>query len=147
MARVACDNPRMSQPRLDDFAALLHAAHTQEEPQRLLFVFAARELGEHASAAQREAYAHGTGGHLQPRLCVDKDPSEVASFAALVAESATTGQHWDVVFVGSLEGRGGVPPNSDEANQPLRFMVNAINDGRVGEFAAFDRTGHPLRFV
>ncbi|TAN07956.1 MAG: ribonucleotide reductase subunit alpha [Rhodanobacteraceae bacterium] len=132
---------------LDDFEALLQAAREQEQLQRLLFVFARRELGQHATAAQHESFACGVGGHLQPVLCVDKAPQDIASFAVLVEESEQTGQHWDIVFVGSLEGRGGVAPNSDEADQPLRFMVNAINDGRVGEFAAFDRAGNALRFV
>lgn len=132
---------------LDDFESLLQAAHLQEQPQRLLFVFARRELGHYATAAQRERFARGAGGNLQPVLCVDKAPREVDSFAALAAESELAGQPWDIVFVGSLEGRGGIAPNSDEADQPLRFMVNAINDGRVGEFAAFDRSGHALRFV
>ncbi|MGH8214951.1 MAG: ribonucleotide reductase subunit alpha [Rhodanobacteraceae bacterium] len=132
---------------LDDFAQLLEAARQQREPQRLLFVFAQRQLEKPATAAQREAFERGEGGHLQPCLCVDKSPDEIADFASLVEESGRTGQHWDIVFVGSLEGRGGVAPNSDEADQPLRFMVNAINDGRVSEFAAFDRDGHPLRFL
>lgn len=78
---------------------------------------------------------------------MDKTPDDISGFDALLAESAQTGQHWDVVFVGSLEGRGGIPPNPDEADQPLRFMVNAINEGRVSEFAAFDREGQPLRFL
>lgn len=132
---------------LDDFEQLLIAARQQEEPQRLLFVFARRELGSHSTAAQQASFARGVGGHLRPILCVDKLPEEVAGFAALAAESGQTGQHWDIVFVGSLDGRAGVAPNSDEADQPLRFMVNAINDGRVSEFAAFDREGHALRFV
>ncbi|WHZ20721.1 MAG: hypothetical protein OJF55_002870 [Rhodanobacteraceae bacterium] len=132
---------------LEDFDQLLLAARRQQEPQRLLFVFAGRQLGQHATAAQQASFARGEGGHLQPCLCVDKAPDDIASFAALLAESAQTGQHWDIVFVGSLEGRGGIAPNSDEAAQPLRFMVNAINDGRVGEFAAFDREGHSIRFV
>jgi hypothetical protein len=132
---------------LDDFEQLLHAARNQPEPQRLLLVFARRELGAHATPAERASFERGQGGHLQPCLCVDKLPVEIANFAALASESERTGQPWDIVFVGSLEGRGGVPPNSDEADQPLRFMVNAINDGRVDELAAFDRSGQPLRFV
>ena len=132
---------------LDDFAELLEAARQQEQPQRLLFVFVRRELGEHATAAQRDAFDRGEGGNLQPVLCVDKLPHDVASFAALAAESESTGQAWDIIFVGSLEGRGGIPPNPDEADQPLRFMVNAINDGQVGEFAAFNREGQVIRFV
>lgn len=137
----------MATDTLDNFDALLRAAREQVEPQRLLFVFAERQLGEHATAAERASFERGDGGHLQPSLCVDKAPDEVTDFQALVNESTSTGQHWDIVFVGSLEGRGGIAPNSDEADQPLRFMVNAINDGRVGEFAAFDRAGHALRFV
>lgn len=137
----------MTKPELDSFSALLATSFHQQEPQRLLFVFARRELGDHASAAQREAFERGTGGHLQPVLCVDKAPEEVASFEALSAESAHTGQTWDVVFVSTLEGRGGIPPNSDQADQPLRFMVNAIHEGRVDEMAAFDHQGEPLSFV
>ncbi|MBS0456720.1 MAG: ribonucleotide reductase subunit alpha [Proteobacteria bacterium] len=132
---------------LSDFHDLLQAAQRQPQPQRLLFVFARREIDHHATPLQRERFAAGHGGYLQPALCVDKLPAEVTSFAALVAESQTTGKHWDVVFVGGLEGRGGVAPNADEAAQPLRFMVNAINEGRIASFAAFDRTGQPLTFV
>ena len=137
----------MATAMLDGFDALLRAAQDQNEPQRLLFVFARRELGRDATAAQRASFARGEGGHLQPCLCVDKTPEEIAGFAALVAESAQTGQPWDVVFVGGLAGRGGITPNSDEAAQPLRFMVNAINEGRIAQFAAFDREGDALTFV
>ena len=61
-------------------------------------------------------------------------------------ESRTTGQEWDLVFVGALAGRAGIAPGSDEAAQPLRFMVNAINNGRVGDFAVFDRQGEVVQF-
>ena len=110
-------------------------------------MFARRELGRDATAAQRASFARGEGGHLQPCLCVDKTPEKIAGFAALVAESAHNGQPWDVVFVGGLAGRSGIAPNSDEAAQPLRFMVNAINEGRIAQFAAFDRDGDALTFV
>ncbi|TAM88125.1 MAG: ribonucleotide reductase subunit alpha [Candidimonas sp.] len=132
---------------LSDFEALLEAAAKQEEPQRLLFVFAQKHLDEQATPAQRETFSRGQGGHLQPCLCVDKTPSEVPSFAALRAESEHTGISWDILFVSSLSGRGGIAPNSDEADQPLRFMVAAVNDGRVKEMAAFDHNGHTLRFA
>ncbi len=131
---------------LANFQDLLDAAHAQTEPQRLLFVFARVELPENATAAQRERFDNREGGTISPCLCVDKAPDEVASFSALTAESATTGQDWDIVFVGSLGGRAGIAPSADEASQPLRFMVNAINNGRVGEFAAFDRNGDVLQF-
>jgi hypothetical protein len=64
----------------------------------------------------------------------------------LAGESTATGQDWDIVFVASLSGRGGTAPSADEAAQPLRFMVNAINNGRVNEFATFDRHGTALQF-
>ena len=107
---------------LADFEQLLQAARQQDEPQRLLFVFTHRELDKHATTAQRESFARGESGHLQPCLCVDKMPDEIASFAMLVAESEQTGQPWDIVFLGGIEGLG-------------------------GELAAFDSSGRPLRFV
>jgi len=131
---------------LADFQDLLDAARRQDEPQRLLFVFAKVELPEHATAAQRERFELRQGGTISPCLCVDKAPNDVASFAALVAESETTGQAWDMVFVGSLGGRAGIAPGTDEAAQPLRFMVNAINNGQVAQFATFDREGAVLQF-
>lgn len=131
---------------LTTFQDLLDAARRQPEPQRLLFVFARVDLPEHATDDQRQRYEQREGGTISPSLCVDKAPAEIASFDALAAESATTGQSWDIVFVGSLAGRAGIAPSTDEAAQPLRFMVNAINNGRVSDFAAFDRNGDVLQF-
>lgn len=136
-----------SEPPSADFSRLLEMAHQQREPQRLLFVFVRRHLDAGATAAQRTSYERGEGGHLEPCMCVDKAANEVASFAALLAESERTGQHWDIVFVSSLEGRAGIAPGPDEAGQPLRFMVKAIHDGRIGDFAAYDREGRALRFM
>jgi len=48
--------------------------------------------------------------------------------------------------VAALDGRGGFAPNSDEAARPLKLMVNAIHDGQIGRFAAFDRGGEPVQF-
>lgn len=131
---------------LASFQDLLDAAHRQPEPQRLLFVFAKVELPENASAQQLERFENREGGTLTPSLCVDKAPAEIENFAALVTESETTGQAWDMVFVGSLSGRAGIAPSADEAAQPLRFMVNAINNGQVAQFATFDRNGAVLQF-
>lgn len=131
---------------LSNFQDLLDAARQQPEPQRLLFVFAKVELPQNATDEQIARFERREGGTLAPCLCVDKAPEEVASFAALAAESETTGQAWDMVFVGSLSGRAGVAPSSDEAAQPLRFMVNAINNGQVAQFATFDRQGEILQF-
>lgn len=131
---------------LNSFQDLLDASHRQAEPQRLLFVFAKAQLPEAATEEQRQRLAEGRGGNLLPNMCVDKTPEEVADFAALVEESKSTGHDWDIVFVSSLSGRGGVAPNADEATEPLQRMVYAIHSGRVAEFAAFDREGSALRF-
>lgn len=138
---------RYSPMSLYSFQDLLTAARHQPEPQRLLFVFARVELPENATPAQRERFERGEGGTLAPCLCVDKTPDEIDSFATLVTESMQTGQHWDMVFVGCLSGRAGIAPSPDEAAQPLRFMVNAINGGRISQFAAFDRDGQPIQFI
>jgi hypothetical protein len=37
-------------------------------------------------------------------------------------------------------------PSSDEAEQPLKMMVGAIEAGSIGNFIAFDRTGQAVSF-
>lgn len=131
---------------LTSFQDLLSASRQQPEPQRLLFTFAKVELPEDATDVQRERFDARHGGTLSPSMCVDKAADDIESFQMLVEESEKTGQPWDIVFVICLSGRAGVAPSADEAAQPLRFMVNAINNGRVAEFAAFDRAGNVLQF-
>ncbi len=126
---------------LETFSDLLVAAHAEPEPQRLLLVFAAAELPRDATAEQRRQFESGEGGALAPVLCVDKLPAEIASFEALCAESAHTGMRWDILFVAAMSGHGGHAPNSDEAVQPLRMMVEQIKGGQIARFLAVDRRG------
>lgn len=126
---------------LDTFTDLLQAARQQPEPQRLLFVFAAAELPRDATAEERVLFERGEGSSLAPRLCVDKAPGEVESFAALREESTRTGIDWDILFVAAMSGRANLAPNADEAVQPRRMMVEAIKAGRIGEFLAVSRAG------
>ena len=126
---------------LHDFSDLLQAARQQPEPQRLLLVFAAAELPRDASDEEKARFERGEGGALSPVVCVDKLPEEIESFAGLRDESTRTGIAWDILFVAALSGRGGFAPNSDEAVQPLRMMVEAIKGGRVGDFLAVTRAG------
>lgn len=130
---------------LSTFADLLSSAREQPEPQRLLLVFARAELAADASPAQRAAFERGEGGQLAPVLCVDKRPEELADFAALCAESQQTGIDWDLLFVAALAGRGGHPPNRDEAVRPLKLMVESIKGGRIAQFLAVDRQGELVR--
>lgn len=136
----------MSEIMLSCFDDLLLASRQQPQPQRLLFVFTRAELPEAATAPQRQAVEAGCGGNLAPTMCVDKAPTDITNFAALVDESAHTGQHWDLVFVSSLGGKAGIAPSEDEAVQPLQLMVTAIREGRIAELATFNRQGDVVAF-
>jgi hypothetical protein len=128
------------------FDDLLRAAREQPQPQRLLFVFAGAELPEDSTPEQRERFAAGRGGALTPLMCVDKTPDELHTFAALVEESRAVGQDWAIVFVASLSGHGGRPPTSEDAEAPLRSMVESIKAGTHRSFIPFGPDGHPIRF-
>ena len=93
------------------FDDLLVAARQQPEPQRLLFVFAGVELPDDATEAQRARFEQGQGGALVPRMCVDKTPQELPSFAALVAEAqqfTAPGHDWVMVFAAAYANGGSV---------------------------------------
>jgi hypothetical protein len=132
---------------ITSFDDLLTAARQQPEPQRLLMVFARAEMPEIASAEQRERFEARTGGYLLPTVCVDKLPDELSGFPALVEESKATGQDWDMLFVAGMSGRAGFAPSGDEAVQPLKMMVEAIEQGRVSQFLTFNKAGEPVRFT
>lgn len=131
---------------ISSYADLLEAARQQPEPQRLLFVFAQAELPEGYTEAQTQQFQAGTGGVLTPQMCTDKALDELGDFAALVEESRHTGQDWKIVFVAGLAGRGGVMPSSEAAQEPLKTMVTAIQNGAISNYLAFDREGELVRF-
>ncbi|NRQ42082.1 ribonucleotide reductase subunit alpha [Rheinheimera sp. YQF-2] len=126
---------------IESYSDLIQAAAMQDEPQRLLFVFAKAELPNGYTDTQKNNFEQGQGGALAPVLCVDKLPDEVSDFANLVSESKTTGVDWDIAFVSALGGRGGFPPNSDEATQPLKMMMEKIQGGMIADFLTFDKAG------
>jgi len=130
---------------ISSFEDLLHAARQQPEPQRLLFVFADVELPENSTAEQRARFQAGAGGAFVPLMSVDKKPEELDTFDVLVEESCQFGRDWAVVFVAGLAGRNGRAPTSDEANQSLQRMIEAIKTGAFGAFMPFDRLGNPLQ--
>lgn len=126
---------------MDTFDDLLTATRAQTEPQRLLLVFARAECPADATTAERTAFERGEGGALAPAVCVDKLPTEIASFEALLEESKAAIPDWRILFVAAMDGRGGHAPNADEAVQPLRMMVEQIKGGRIARFLAVDRDG------
>ncbi len=132
---------------MSPFAQLLQAAHAQPDEQRLLFVFAAAELPEQATAEQREEFARGQGGSLTPLMCVDKAPDEVGSFQALADEARRMGPPWQVVFVAALSGKGPQPPADAQVDQALQRMVDAVKHGGIEGFLAFDPQGQLLHLA
>ncbi len=128
------------------FEDLLRAAHSQPEPQRLLFVFAGAQLPEDSTTDQRLRFEAGQGGALVPLMSVDKSPDELADFEALVEESLEFSADWAVVFVAGLSGGDGRPPSGDEVGQALERMIESVKSGRFGAFMPFDRRGVPVLF-
>ncbi|MBQ0833035.1 ribonucleotide reductase subunit alpha [Marinobacter sp.] len=129
---------------ISSYSELINATKDEHEPQRLLFVFCRAELPDDASAAEKAAFEQGEGGALTPVICVDKAPQEVSEFSVLVEESQNTGQPWDVVFVAAMSGRGGTPPSSDEAQQPMTMMVESIRLGHVSNYLPLDKSGNAI---
>ena len=131
---------------ISTFDDLLHAARTQPEPQRLLFVFTAIELPDDATPAQRERFKAGQGGALHPLMCVDKAPEDLAGFDVFAAEAATAGPPWGLVFAAALAGRDGYAPAKPDIDRALENMVEAVNTGAIQRFLAFDTAGDPVVF-
>ena len=131
---------------ITSFDDLLRSASQQAEPQRLLFVFTTAELPDDATPEQRARFQAGQGGTLTPLMCVDKSPTELASFATLLEESRRAGPGWDIVFVAALSGSAGRSPTSSDAEAPLQRMIESIKSGRIGSFIPFDIQGQPVSF-
>lgn len=131
---------------ISSYADLLEAARQQTEPQRLLFVFAEAELPKGYTEAQSQQFQAGTGGVLTPRMSTDKALDELGEFSALVEESRRTGQDWQIVFVAALAGRAGAMPSTEDAQEPLKTMISAIQNGAISNYLAFDREGELVRF-
>ena len=130
---------------ISSFDDLLQAARAQPEPQRLLFVFAGIELPEDATADQRQRFEAGQGGALVPLMCVDKRPDELASFGALTQESSQFGHDWGIVFAAAMSGTLNHAPTSEDAEEPLQRMVEAIKRGEHGAYIPFDSHGHAVQ--
>ena len=128
------------------YSQFIEMACQQAEPQRLLFVLAKVQLPKDATPEQKARFEQGEGGYLESVLCVDKLPEEVRDFAAFVEESKQTELDWDLAFISSMEGRAGFAPNSDEAVQPLKLMVQRIEAGQVVNFLAVNKQGELLQF-
>lgn len=133
--------------KITNYESLLLAAKQQAEPQRLLFVFLRASLPENFKDEEANRFYSGRGGELQPIMCVDKTLDELGSFLDLVEESKQMEQDWQIVLVAGLSGRNGILPDSSEADQPLKVMVQTVEmGGDLSKYAAFDREGTSIEF-
>ena len=130
---------------ISTFDDLLAAARAQPQPQRLLMVFAAVELPDDASPAERAAFEKGQGGALVPQMCVDKSPDELASFDQLKQDAAGFGKPWGMVFAAAMSGAPGKAPSSADADAPLEKMVEAIRQGQIQAYIPFDGEGRAVQ--
>lgn len=131
---------------ISSFDELIRVARQQPEPQRLLFVFTTVELPEGCTAEQRVRFEAGEGGALTPLMCVDKTPEELGTFGDLLEESRQVLQEWAFVFVAALSGKNGCVPRTEDAEAPLKTMVESIKAGSIGMFIPFDSHGQPVLF-
>lgn len=124
---------------INNFADLLAMAANQPDAQRLLLLFAKAET-ETADGESRR-------GTLEPVMCVDKLPAQIGSFAALVKEADGVSQHWDMVFVAGLSGKGKVPPSDRDAEPYLNKMTSDLKTGQdLSQYLVFDRAQNLLVF-
>ena len=130
---------------ISHFDDLLAAARRQDQPQRLLLVFAAASLPANATPEQRARFEAGESGELAPLMCVDKEPGALADFAALVDEAGTAGPPWALVFAAALSGQGGQAPAASVVDAALQRMVEAVKAGDLSGLIPFDRQGEAVQ--
>ena len=89
----------------------------------------------------------GQGGELTPIMTAHKTLDELSSFKALVSESASMAEEWQIVLIAGLSGKAGKPPEPDDTETPLKMMVTAVETGGdLSKYIAFDQTGQPVHF-
>jgi hypothetical protein len=125
---------------IETFDDLLRAARAQPRPQRLLFVFAAAVLPDAPTDAQRAAFEAGEGGALEPLMCVDKGPDELAGFDALVEQAREfgrqTGRDWQLVFAAAMDAA-----DARATDAALERLVTAVREGRLAGLLPLDPRG------
>jgi len=133
---------------ITDYASLLTVGRQQSEPQRFLFVFLQASLPDDSTDEDKQRFDSGQGGELQAVMCVDKNLDELTDFSSLIIESEQMEQDWSLVLVACLAGRNADFPSAEEAEQPLKAMVQAVqNGGDLSKYLAFDKQGELLNFA
>jgi hypothetical protein len=124
------------------FSDLLSMSSEQPDPQRLLFLFAA------ADPTKKSAKRDDKKGTIEPTMVVDKLPSEVPSFEALIKEADSINKKWDFVFIASLSGQNKQAPTSDDAEPFLDQMTDDVMTGKnIRRYVVFDREENPIELL
>ncbi len=124
---------------ISSFDKLLKEDLEQDDPQRLLLLFAKAEI---SGSKKKKKEKRGT---LTPVMCVDKLPEEIKSFNSLVKEADSISKEWDFLITSSLSGKDGVAPTQDEAEPYLNQMTNGLAQGQdLSKYVIFDRSNHPI---
>lgn len=131
--------------KISHFDHLVQAAKQQDQPQRLLLVFAHSELPENSSAEQQSQFLAGSGGVLIPLMCVDKSPEEIADFATMKQEAAQFDMVWRLVFASSMTDLG--QTHSKAVDLALQRMVGLIKQGTLSNMIAFDQRGDAIALM
>jgi hypothetical protein len=128
------------------FDDLIEAALTQSTPQTLLMVFVDVELPPDASAQERADFERGQGGALTPRMCLDRDSSQLSGWSSLVSEADRQSPEWRMVMVAALSGYASDLPKAEAIEQHLNHMVMSIHQGQIQGYIPFDRQGQTVPF-
>lgn len=121
------------------FNDLIQTAQAQSQPQRLLFLFAKTEAEKKKKSKKQQR------GTITPVMCVDKLPSEISSFKALLAEADQISTAWDFIFIAGLSGHDGQAPSTEDAEPHLNKMANDLMGGQdLSQYMIFDRKENPI---
>lgn len=124
---------------MNHFNELLKAARLQDQPQRLLLLFA------RATPMKGPVKTDHCSGTIEPVMCVDKAPGELEGFESLVKEADTINSQWDFILIGSLSGSDGKPPRAEEVEAQLYKMSNKLpNHGDLSAYVVLDRQQRPV---
>ena len=124
---------------ITNFAQLLQASTEQDQPQRLLFLFAKAESSKKKKSKKQQ------NGAISPVMCVDKLPEDIESFQSLVKEADEISKEWDFVIIAGLSGQNGVTPSTEDADPYLNQMTNHLaSGGDLSQYVIFDREDSPV---
>ncbi len=123
-----------------EFSKLIEAAKQQEQPQRLLMLFAKAEGNK-----KKGKNAVNETGTVTPLMCVDKLPEELGSFDALIKEADGISEDWNFVLIAGLGGSDGVAPPTEAAEPYLNQMANDVMMGQdLAGYTILDRQQNPV---